>query len=166
MGFWCDTYQILFLSGVMLTIGLKSTMQFFMNRQNYKVQLFYQTKCASFLFIYLLSFWPHLCFANGMGRVQFPSVLASFWYLLGGLSWAWFWRHMGLSYYSGLWDFLQSLEPCACIICPQLLTFFFLAVDSGLLWQCFFRGCLLLVGCFNSLSWHQYASLSHVHTQI
>ncbi|KAF8380642.1 hypothetical protein HHK36_028132 [Tetracentron sinense] len=28
--------NILFLSGVMLTIGLKSTMQFFMNRQNYK----------------------------------------------------------------------------------------------------------------------------------
>lgn len=28
--------NILFLSGVMLTIGLKSTMQFFMKRQNYK----------------------------------------------------------------------------------------------------------------------------------
>lgn len=33
--------QILFLLGVMLTIGLRSTMQFFTKRQNYKVQLFY-----------------------------------------------------------------------------------------------------------------------------
>lgn len=33
--------QILFLSGVMLTIGLKSTMQFFTKRKNYKVNLCY-----------------------------------------------------------------------------------------------------------------------------
>jgi len=35
----CVTCQILFISGVMLTIGLKSTMQFFTKPKNYKVQL-------------------------------------------------------------------------------------------------------------------------------
>lgn len=30
-------YQILFVSGVMLTIGLKSSLQFFMKRSNFKV---------------------------------------------------------------------------------------------------------------------------------
>jgi len=33
----CHSNQILFVSGVSLTIGLKSTMQFFMKRSNFKV---------------------------------------------------------------------------------------------------------------------------------
>ncbi|KAI3905122.1 hypothetical protein MKX01_017368 [Papaver californicum] len=45
--------NILFLSGVMLTIGLKSTMQFFMKRQNYKGTISFG---AGFFFV--LIGWP------------------------------------------------------------------------------------------------------------
>ncbi|WJX83820.1 hypothetical protein P8452_66452 [Trifolium repens] len=34
--FFCPSNQILFVSGVSLTIGLKSTMQFFVKRSNFK----------------------------------------------------------------------------------------------------------------------------------
>ncbi|KAF6170153.1 hypothetical protein GIB67_038686 [Kingdonia uniflora] len=45
--------NILFLSGVMLTIGLKSTMQFFMKRQNYK-----GTMAFGLGFFLVLFGWP------------------------------------------------------------------------------------------------------------
>ncbi|KAF8379143.1 hypothetical protein HHK36_028572 [Tetracentron sinense] len=45
--------NILFLSGVMLTIGLKSTMQFFMKRQNYKGTISFGTG-----FFLVLIGWP------------------------------------------------------------------------------------------------------------
>ncbi|KAG9454793.1 hypothetical protein H6P81_007697 [Aristolochia fimbriata] len=45
--------NILFLSGVMLTIGLKSTMQFFMKRQHYK-----GTISFGFGFFLVLIGWP------------------------------------------------------------------------------------------------------------
>ncbi|KAI3896521.1 hypothetical protein MKW92_011090, partial [Papaver armeniacum] len=44
---------ILFLSGVMLTIGLKSTMQFFMKRQNYKGTISFGVG-----FFFVLIGWP------------------------------------------------------------------------------------------------------------
>ncbi|KAL6511131.1 Golgi Transport [Orobanche gracilis] len=41
--------NILFLSGVTLTIGLKSSMQFFIKRSNYKVLLASETVCRQFI---------------------------------------------------------------------------------------------------------------------
>ncbi|KAJ8755468.1 hypothetical protein K2173_019266 [Erythroxylum novogranatense] len=51
--FQCYFYQILFVSGVSLTIGPKSTMQFFMKRQNFKGTLSFG---AGFFFVVIG--WP------------------------------------------------------------------------------------------------------------
>ncbi|XP_043723547.1 vesicle transport protein GOT1-like [Telopea speciosissima] len=45
--------NVLFLSGLMLTIGMKSTMQFFMKRQSYKGTISF---CVGFFFV--LVGWP------------------------------------------------------------------------------------------------------------
>ena len=76
-------------SGVMLTIGLKSTMQFFTKPKNYKVQLSLHIYLP-FDFLHLLL---HKCIAHlGLAFSCFLSV---------GLSLGWSCRHMGFSCYLG-----------------------------------------------------------------
>jgi len=83
------TCQILFVSGVMLTIGLKSTMQFFTKPKNYKVQLSLHIYLP-FDFLHLLL---HKCIAHlGLAFSCFLSV---------GLSLGWSCRHKGFSCYLG-----------------------------------------------------------------
>lgn len=104
-------YQILFLSGVMLTIGLKSTMQFFMKRQNYKV-------CP----IHWASFYFYPCFCdddisiNWIGHyvlwfwlLSGPCGLANYGHDLGGL---WVCRALQVwtIFSSGVLNFLFELN--------------------------------------------------------
>ncbi|KAK1274513.1 hypothetical protein QJS04_geneDACA012069 [Acorus gramineus] len=64
--------NILFLSGVMLTIGLKSTMQFFMNRQHYK-----GTISFGFGFFLVLVGWP--VFGMILEAYGFIVLFSGFW---------------------------------------------------------------------------------------
>ncbi|KAK1304675.1 hypothetical protein QJS10_CPA01g02865 [Acorus calamus] len=64
--------NILFLSGVMLTIGLKSTMQFFMNRRHYK-----GTISFGFGFFLVLVGWP--VFGMILEAYGFIVLFSGFW---------------------------------------------------------------------------------------
>ena len=103
-------FQILFLSGLGLTIGLKSTMQFFTKPKNYKVTDF-AIAVAHKHDRYLIN-----C---SMNRVQSHSALDFSWFSLGGLFLACSWRHMALLYSSGWVIF--SFTVCLLAICNFLL---------------------------------------------
>ena len=114
-----------------LTIGLKSTMQFFMKRQNFKVWFSLSLSLSETLILCM-----HLSFSLRSVaiecREQFLLVLASFYLSLDGLSLAWYWRHMDSLCSSGLNEIFIILIKCKCLA----LLIFYLLIYHPLFFFC------------------------------
>lgn len=63
--------QILFFSGVTLTIGFKSTMQFFMKRQNFKVFVVQLFSGSMYAHVFQLSFFTFAFSSIIQGSISF-----------------------------------------------------------------------------------------------
>ena len=129
--------QILFLSGVMLTIGLKSSMQFFMKRSNFKVSFvlhFYLQLARLFQFLFTT-----LCLVMFVqGTISFGS---GFFLLVVG------WPIVGMILEAYGFIVLFRLTPCTSMIVlssayityVQVADWIFCAVAFGQHWQFFCR---------------------------
>lgn len=149
--------QILFISGVTLTIGLKSSMQFFTKRSNFKVY----TLCLFHIMMFLF-YIPPYGFRVVQGTISFALgflLVMIGWPVLG----------MILEAYGFIvlfrFTYLKKIKFPSMITCALLILMIviadelFSAVVSGLHWQFLCRRYLFLDGFSNSHLLDQYVFL-------
>ena len=153
--------QILFISGVSLTIGPKSTMQFFMKRQNFKVVNLSVSVCIREPCISCCiscSLYTTFSLLVMQGTISFG---AGFFFVVIG------WPVIGMILEAyGFIVLFRSVEYLSNWFIVNLLAssrwrcwWEFCTVVSGQHWQFSFRRYQFLDGCSNSLLWDRYVYL-------